>query len=122
MGDTGIRGIQAGLVDPSSLVFEANDLPEELDQTGFGGDSFFQVFFRTACGYFRQNPPMTGSVTSVQVRWAPAELALEDLDMLGEPLPAEELPWLDGLSPVDDPDALDDPAGDGEPPAPTDLR
>ena len=72
LGDTGIRGIQAGLADTTSSVFESTDLPEGLERTRFAGEGFFQIYFRTKCGYFRNNP-LTGSVSSVQVRWAPDE-------------------------------------------------
>ncbi len=72
LGETGIRGIQAGLVDVSGVVFESTDLPEQLARSRFAGEGFFQVFFRTKCGYFRNNP-LTGSVSSVRVRWASAE-------------------------------------------------
>ena len=68
LGATGIRGIQAGLADRTSSVFESTDLPEELERTQFVGEGFFQVFFQTPCGYFRKNPPLMGSVSSVQVR------------------------------------------------------
>ncbi len=73
LGATGIRGIQAGLADRTSSVFESTDLPEELERTQFVGEGFFQVFFQTPCGYFRKNPPLMGSVSSVQVRWEPVQ-------------------------------------------------
>lgn len=69
----GIRGIQAGLADMTSSVFESTDLPDELERTRFGGDGFLQVLFQKPCGYFRRDTPIAGSVSSVQVRWEPAQ-------------------------------------------------
>ena len=84
LGDTGIRGIQAGLADATSSVFESTDLPDELERTRFAGEGFFQVFFRTKCGYFRNNP-LTGSVSSAQVRWDPSTVPEHG----NQPLPDE---------------------------------
>ena len=67
-GGTGLRGIQAGLMDPTSSVFASTDLPAELERSAFTGDGFFQALFQTPCGYFRQDTPLTGSVSSVEVR------------------------------------------------------
>ena len=73
LGATGIRGIQAGLADRTSSVFESTDLPEKLDRAQFVGEGFFQVLFQTPCGYFRKNPPLMGSVSSVHVRREPVQ-------------------------------------------------
>lgn len=70
LGVTAIRGIQAGLVDTSSSVVDTTDLPEDLALPQFDDGGFFQVFFRTKCGAFRNNP-ITGSVTWVEVVWTP---------------------------------------------------
>ena len=71
LGGTAIRGIQAGLVDRSGSVFETTDLPKDLALPQFDDGGFFQVFFRTKCGVFRNNP-ITGSVSWVDVNWNPA--------------------------------------------------
>ena len=62
LGETGIRGIQAGLVDSSGSVFGSTELPEvERSQFDRG---FFQVLFRTKCEPFGHDS-LDGSVVSV---------------------------------------------------------
>ncbi len=63
LGDTEIRGIQAGLVDPSASVFSSTALPEAVVRSHFGR-GFFQVFFQTKCEVFGDDT-LTGSVASV---------------------------------------------------------
>ena len=63
IGDTGIRGIQAGLVDPSGSAFSSTDLPETVVLSQFD-HGFFQVFFKTRCEPFGHDS-LDGSVTSV---------------------------------------------------------
>ena len=62
LGETGIRGIQAGLVDSSGSVFGSTELPEvERSQFDRG---FFQVLFRTKCEPFGHDS-LDGAVVSV---------------------------------------------------------
>ena len=63
LGDTEIRGIQAGLVDPSASVFSSTALPEAVVRSQFAR-GFFQVFFQTKCEVFGDDT-LTGSVASV---------------------------------------------------------
>ena len=66
LGETEIRGIQAGLIDTSGSVFSSTDLPEEVGLPQFDSGGFFQAFFQTKCGVFRNNP-ITGSVSTLIV-------------------------------------------------------
>ena len=62
LDETGILGIQAGLVDSSGSVFDSTELPK-VERSQFD-DGFFQVFFKTKCEPFGHDS-LDGSVVSV---------------------------------------------------------